>query len=223
MKNNKKHFEQIEHFLENQLDNIKNKLIMAFITYEYLMKILLTVIFLLIVSLLLILLNKFISIQSISIIISIVSLTISTYFGLRKPKCDIGYNVNISKESGVFVELYSKNSSTCIVNINSMILLDDSSNKIMSFETRKFSKILPNDILKNYILSNKTISVVPLVYIKKPMFDYDVKTYMNLAGDLKQLDKNNEFATLILQFKRSDKPTYFEIKINYNDLINYKY
>lgn len=223
MKNNKKHLEQIEQFLENKLDNIKNKLIMAFITYEYFMKILFTVIFLLIVSLLLILLNKFISIQSISIIISIVSLTISTYFGLRKPKCDNGYNVNISKESGVFVELYSKNNSACIVNINSIILLDDSSNKIMSFETRKFSKILPNDILKNYILSNKTISVVPLVYIKKPMFDYDVKTYMNLAGDLKQFDKNNEFAILILQFKRSDKPTYFEIKINYNDIINYKY
>lgn len=107
-------------------------------------------------------------------------------------------------------------------------MLDEESKVIDSIDVQKHSKNLPNEILKSYILRNNSITTVPLVYIKYPKFAYEVKTYINLASNIQEIEKNNddkykEPKKLLLRFKRSDDSSFFDVSVNFDDVIYYTY
>ena len=79
--------DSLEYFLENLVNNVKNKLNKMLDYYKYLVVSAFFLVIIIIISLCYYLLNK--SSNQISIIISILSLMISSYLGFRNPKCKI--------------------------------------------------------------------------------------------------------------------------------------
>ena len=222
---------KIEEILERTISYYKGKLHVALDRYEYLTKLIIIIIFLIAIIFIYSIFSEFIDKNAffylISIIISIISLVIS-YLGLKTPKCNIHQNVKITNDSGIFIELYSQNKSSCIVSIDSIILLDEESKIIDLIDVQKHSKNLPKEILKSYILRNNNISTVPLVYIKYPKFDYEVKTYINLASNIQDIEKNNDdkhkkVNKLLLRFKRFDDYSFFDVSVNFEDVAHYTY
>lgn len=215
-----------EQLLESLINFMKEALNKAFDKYEYLTKF-----FIIIIILSFYLILKKLGTQ-LSIVISISSALMSAYLTLRSPKCKIREKLVFSKKSGVFIELYSNNKSTCIVNIESIILKDKNNNNLIELDSENLSNQLPSDILKGYILSNDNISTIPLVYSSEGKFAYEGKTYFHLATTLNliytnQMNVNNTYEEnkiekVVLHFKRSDKSSGFDITLDFNKIQNYK-
>lgn len=215
----------IEHLLEESINFMKKELNIALDNYEYLTKLFFISIIILFFYLIL---KKFGT--QLSIVISISSAIMSAYLGLRSPKCKIRKNLIFSKKSGVFIELYSNNRSTCIISIESIILKDKKYNKLMELEYEDLSYQLPSDILKSYILSNDSISTIPLVYVSEGKFAHETKTHFHLATALNSIyisqqtqDKSyeEEITKIIIRFKRSDRSYGFDITIDFNEINKY--
>lgn len=216
-----------EKLLENIVNNSKNKINKALDDYEYLTKFTISLITILFIFLVYWLLDK--SSNQISILISVISLIISSYLGFKKQKSEIKNDVSITKNSGIFIEMYSNNNATCIVNIESIILLNDSS-IIKSFYTEDFSKELPNEVVKSYILSNDSISLIPIVYVERQKIGAlgDIGFLkMNLAQSIKGMFSDeldfSRVTNLSLKFSRSDKASPFYINLDFNDVLKYEY
>lgn len=225
----KDHFlDSLEYFLEKLVNNLKNKLNKALDYYKYLVISTFFLVVIISISLCYYLLNK--SSNQISIIISILSLIISSYLGFRNPKCKIAKKVSITKGNGIFIELYSKNSATCIVNIERIAVINEHGNN-KSILTDCLSNELPAEILKSYILSNDNISMVPIVYVERIKFDnYNytekVQIKMNLAKNIINIYKNypdiDKSKTIEIEFRRSDNNQSFSVFIDFNEVLKYR-
>lgn len=216
----------LEYFLEKLVNNLKNKLNKAIDYYKYLVISTFFLVIIIIISLCYYLLNK--SSNQISIIISILSLIISSYLGFRNPKCKIVKKVSITKGNGIFIELYSNNSATCIVSIERITVTDEHGNN-KTIITDCLSNELPTEILKSYIISNDKISIIPIVYVERIrsyVYSETVKTKMNLAKNILDIYKNysdiNKSKTIEIEFRRSDNNQSFNVFLDFNEVLNYR-
>ena len=218
--------DSLECFLENLVNNVKNKLNKMLDYYKYLVISAFFLVIIIIISLFYYLLNK--SSNQISIIISILSLIISSYLGFRNPKCKIVKKVSITKGNGIFIELYSNNSATCIVSVERITVIDEHGNN-KSIITEWLSNELPTEILKSYILSNDKISVIPIVYVERirnSVYSESVQTKMNLAKNILDIYKNypdiDKSKTIEIKFRRSDNNQSFDVFLDFNEVLKYR-
>ncbi|GAA6116716.1 hypothetical protein [Apilactobacillus kunkeei] len=223
----KDHFlDSLEYFLEKLVNNLKNKLNKALDYYKYLFISTFFLAVIIVIPLCYYLLNK--SSNQISIIISILSLIISSYLGFRNPKCKIVKKVSVTKGDGIFIELYSNNSATCIVNIERIIVSDEHGNNKLII-TDWLSNELPEEIVKSYILSNDNISVIPIVVVKRKetsVYSESIQVKMNLAKNIVKIYNSypdtDKYKTIEIEFRRSDNNQLFNVFLDFNEVLNYR-
>lgn len=218
--------DSLEYFLKKLVNNLKNKLNKTLDRYKYLVISAFFLAVIIIISLCYYLLNK--SSNQISIIISILSLIISSYLGFRNPKCKIVHNVSITKGDGIFIELFSKSSATCIVKIE-RIAVSNEHGKTNLIITDLLSNILPKEIVKSYILSNDSISMIPIVDVERKKisaYSESVQIKMNLAKVILDIYKNypdiDEYKTIEIEFRRYDNNQLFIVPLDFNEVRNYR-
>lgn len=218
--------DSLECFLKKLVNNLKIKLNKALDRYKYLIISIFFLAIIIVIPLCYYLLNK--SSNQISIIISILSLIISSYLGFRNPKCKIVKNVSVTKGDGIFIELYSNNSATCIVNIERIVVINEHGNNKLII-TDWLSNILPKEIVKSYILSNDSISVIPIVDVERKRisaYSESVQIKMNLAKVILDIYKNypdiDEYKTIEIEFRRSDNNQLFTVPLDFNEVIDYR-
>lgn len=218
--------DSLEYFLKKLVNNLKNKLNKTLDRYKYLVISAFFLALIIIISLCYYLLNK--SSNQISIIISILSLIISSYLGFRNPKCKIVHNVSITKGDGIFIELFSKSSATCIVKIE-RIAVSNEHGKTNLIITDLLSNILPKEIVKSYILSNDSISMIPIVDVERKKisaYSESVQIKMNLAKVILDIYKNypdiDEYKTIEIEFRRYDNNQLFIVPLDFNEVRNYR-
>ncbi|CAI2685322.1 hypothetical protein [Apilactobacillus kunkeei] len=226
MKKEDNFLDSLECFLKKLVNNLKIKLNKALDRYKYLIISIFFLAIIIVIPLCYYLLNK--SSNQISIIISILSLIISSYLGFRNPKCKIVKNVSVTKGDGIFIELYSNNSATCIVNIERIVVINEHGNNKLII-TDWLSNILPKEIVKSYILSNDSISVIPIVDVERKRisaYSESVQIKMNLAKVILDIYKNypdiDEYKTIEIEFRRSDNNQLFTVPLDFNEVIDYR-
>lgn len=223
----KDHFlDSLERFLKKLVNYLKNKLNKALDRYTYLVISAFFLAVIIVISLCYYLLNK--SINQISIIISLLSLIISSYLGFRNPKCKIAKKVSITKGDGIFIELYSNNSATCIVNIERIVVSDKDGNNQLII-TDDLLKVLPEEMVKSYILSNDNISIIPIVDVERTKisaYSESVQIKMNLARNIVKIYNSypdiDEYKKIGIKFRRSDDNKSFIVSLDFNDVYNYR-
>ncbi|MCK8626210.1 hypothetical protein [Apilactobacillus kunkeei] len=221
------HFlDSLESFLKKLVNNLKNKLNKALDRYTYLVISAFFLSVIIVISLCYYLLNK--SSNQISIIISLLSLIISSYLGFRNPKCKIAKKVSITKGDGIFIELYSNNSATCIVNIERIVVSDKDGNNQLII-TDDLLKVLPEEMVKSYILSNDNISIIPIVDVERTKisaYSESVQIKMNLARNIVKIYNSypdiDEYKKIGIKFRKSDDNESFIVSLDFNDVYNYR-